>query len=287
MRIEGSVAIVTGGGSGIGLALAESLAAAGARVVVSDINALSAQYAAEKIAATGNIAIARQADACLAADIRGLRDDAASQFGPVDIYVANAGIAGPPGLGWHDGQWEQALEVNLRAHVRAATVLVPDWINRGSGHFVSVASAAGLLTQIGAAAYAVTKHAAVAFAEWLAITYGEEGIRVSCVCPMGVNTPLLNSTRGSPDPSDQLMASAIINAGEVIEPRLVADATLDAIRQENFLALPHPQVRTLLHDKAADPDRWVMAMRRYQQSLATRSGPQLSRQWPQLRSNRP
>lgn len=198
MQIEERVAVVTGAGSGIGLAIAESLANAGARVVVSDINATTACYAAERITAAGNLAIARQADACIAEDIRRLCDDASSQFGPVDIYIANAGIAGPPGLGWDEQEWDRALEIILHAHVRAASVLVPEWMKRGSGHFVSIASAAGLLTLIGAAAYTVTKHAAVAFAEWLAITHGDDGIGVSCVCPMGVNTRLLSTALSPP-----------------------------------------------------------------------------------------
>ena len=267
MKIEDSVVIVTGAGSGIGHAIAESFATAGARVVVSDVNADDARSTAELITAAGHVAVPRQADACIEADIRALTALAAAEFGPVDIYVANAGVAGPPGLGLPECDWDHALEVNLHAHVRAASVLVPDWIERGGGHFVSIASAAGLLTQIGAAAYAVSKHAAVGFAEWLAIAYGDSGIGVSCVCPMGVNTPLLRSALESPDPLEQFMGRSIINAGPVIEPRLVAEVTLDAVRDGTFLALPQPLVRDLCQQKAADHDRWIEGMQQYRRSL--------------------
>jgi NAD(P)-dependent dehydrogenase (short-subunit alcohol dehydrogenase family) len=237
MQIEGRVAVVTGAGSGIGRALAESLAAVGARVVVGDIDAISALATAQRIA-RGHDAVAHHADASAVSDIRALIDVSATEFGPVDIYVANAGISGPPGIG-ADEDWDRTIDVNLRAHVWAARVLLPGWFERGGGHFVSIASAAGLLTQVGAAAYAVTKHAAVGFAEWLAITHGDKGIGVSCVCPLGVNTALLNTARESTDADDRLAAAAIINAGNVIEPELVADAAINA-------RLPRGNYRDLL-----------------------------------------
>jgi NAD(P)-dependent dehydrogenase (short-subunit alcohol dehydrogenase family) len=267
MRIEESVTVVTGGGSGIGRALAESFAAAGAAVVVGDIDADSAHRTVDRITSAGYAAAARQADASATMDIRGLIDFADKNFGPVDIYVANAGVAGPPGLGSADQDWDHTLDVNLRAHIRAATMLVPNWIKRGTGCFVSIASAAGLLTQLGGAAYAVSKHAAVAFAEWLAITYGESGVRVNCVCPMGVNTPLLRGTLESRDAAHRLAASAIVNAAEVVEPQVVADVTLHAVREDRFLALAQPEVRDLFQHKAADHDRWVSGMQRFQKSL--------------------
>ena len=267
MRVEGSVVIVTGGGSGIGRALAEAFAAAGARVVVGDVIAASANDTAEQICARGQSAVAAKADASSTAGIRALINLAHNEFGPVDIYVANAGVAGPPGLGTGEDDWDHAIAVNVRAHVRAATLLVPGWIERGSGYFVSIASAAGLLTQIGGAAYAVTKHAAVGFAEWLAIEYGDHGIGVSCVCPMGVNTPLLNSARQSPDTTEQLTANAIIHAAEVIAPDRVASVTVDAVRDGRFLVLPHPQVIEMYRQKSLDHDRWIDGLRRYQASL--------------------
>jgi NAD(P)-dependent dehydrogenase (short-subunit alcohol dehydrogenase family) len=270
MRIDGSVTVVTGAGSGIGRALAESFAAAGAPVVVSDVNTDSARWTADRITSAGHAAAAQQADASTATGIRSLINFARNKFGPIDIYVANAGVFGPSGLGLADQDWDHTLEVNLRAHVRAATMLVPDWVERGTGYFVSIASAAGLLTQLGGAAYAVSKHAAVAFAEWLAITYGQSGVGVSCVCPMGVNTPLLNTTLESPDTEDRLAANSIINSADVVEPELVADVTLRAVREGRFLSLPQPQARDLFQHKAADHDSWVLRMQRYQKSLRIR-----------------
>jgi NAD(P)-dependent dehydrogenase (short-subunit alcohol dehydrogenase family) len=267
MRIEGSVTVVTGAGSGIGRALAESFAAAGAPVVVSDIDADSAGRTADRITSAGHTAAARQADASSATGIRELIEFARKEFGAVDIYVANAGVAGPPGIGWADRDWDHTLEVNLRAHIRAATLLVPDWVQRGTGCFVSVASAAGLLTQLGGAAYAVSKHAALGLAEWLAITYGDCGIDVCCVCPMGVNTPLFNTTRESSDAGHRLAANAIANAAEVVQPQVVADSTIHAVREGRFLVLPQPEARVLFQRKAADHDRWILGMRRFQKSL--------------------
>ncbi|HUE31691.1 MAG TPA: SDR family NAD(P)-dependent oxidoreductase, partial [Mycobacterium sp.] len=187
MKVAGRVAIVTGGGGGIGGALAEELAAHDARVVVADLDAAGAQAVADKINATSpGHAVASGADVSDTAAIRGLITLAKQQFGPVDLYFANAGIVGVPGLEASEEDWERSIDVNLRAHIRAAQLLIPRWVERGEGYFVSTASAAGLLTQIGSATYAVTKHAAVGFAEWLAISYGDHGVRVSCLCPMGV-----------------------------------------------------------------------------------------------------
>jgi NAD(P)-dependent dehydrogenase (short-subunit alcohol dehydrogenase family) len=251
-------------------ALAEAFAAAGAQLVVGDIDAAAAHETAELICKRGQKAVAREADASVVADIRALIDLADKEFGPVDIFVANAGVAGPPGLGIDEHEWDRAIAVNLNAHVRAATLLVPEWKERGAGYFVSNASAAGLLTQVGSAAYAVTKHAAVGFAEWLAIAYGGHGIGVSCVCPMGVNTNLLTSTLKSSDSDAQLMGRSIINAAEVIEPYQVAGETIDAVRNGRFLVLPHPQVSDRFQQKGADYDAWIERMRRYRQSLASR-----------------
>src|SRR5581483_8166039 len=199
VEIQSKVAVVTGAGSGIGRALATALASAGTHVVVGDIDGGAAEQTVGVISERGHRAVALAGDASTDADIAALIELAAAEFGPVDIYVANAGIGGPPGLVIPEREWDRALDVNLRAHIRAARQLVPAWVDRGGGYFVSVASAAGLLTQLGAAAYAVTKHAAVGFAEWLAITYGDVGIGVSCLCPMGVDTPLLTELRESPE----------------------------------------------------------------------------------------
>jgi NAD(P)-dependent dehydrogenase (short-subunit alcohol dehydrogenase family) len=264
MDIEGKVAVVTGAGSGIGRALATALAASGARVVVGDIDGAAAQQTAGMI--SGRV-VARQADASAETDIAALIALAAMEFGPVDIYVANAGVAGPPGLVMPESDWDHVLDVNLRAHIRAAMQLVPAWVDRGGGYFVSVASAAGLLTQLGAAAYSVSKHAAVGFAEWLAITYGDTGIGVSCLCPMGVDTALLSKMRESPEPDVRLATSAVVAAGEVLDPDAVAAVTLDALRHNRFLVLPHPEVLDMYRLKGADYDAWITGMRRYRRRL--------------------
>lgn len=264
MDVDGKVAIVTGAGSGIGRALAGALAGAGAHVVVSDIDGSRAE---ETVAQLAGRAVARQADASAESDIAGLIALAATEFGPVDIYVANAGVGGPPGLVIPESEWDHVLNVNLRAHIRAATQLVPAWVDRGGGYFVAVASAAGLLTQLGAAAYSVSKHAAVGFAEWLAITYGDVGIGVSCLCPMGVETPLLTELRESPEPDGRLAASAVLAAGEVLSPDAVAAATLNAVRENRFLVLPHPGVLDMYRMKGADYDGWIAGMRRYRSRL--------------------
>lgn len=267
MEIEGKVAVVTGGGSGIGRALATALATGGARVVVGDIDRVGAEQTACRISARGHHTVAHQADASAVADIEALIALAATEFGPVDIYIANAGLGGAPGLGVSERDWDHVLDVNLRAHIRAATQLVPEWLERGGGYFVSVASAAGLLTQLGAAGYAVSKHAAVGFAEWLAITYGDAGIGVSCVCPMGVDTALLTELRESPEPDGRLAAKSVVAAGEVLEPDAVAELTLNAIRGNRFMVTPHPQVLDMYRLKGADYDGWIAGMRRYRHRL--------------------
>ncbi|MCW2592056.1 MAG: dehydrogenase, partial [Mycobacterium sp.] len=193
MQIEGSVAVITGAGSGIGHALALAFAAAGASVVAGDLDAQAAERTAAGIRDGGDRAVAVGADAGSTDGIATLIGTARDEFGPVDVYVANAGIMGAPGLGDDERDWDRIIDVNLRGHIRAAKALVPEWLDRGAGHFVAVASAAGLQTQLGAAGYSVTKQAAVGYAEWLSITYGANGIVVSCVCPMGVDTPLLQS----------------------------------------------------------------------------------------------
>lgn len=269
MRIEGTVTAVTGAGSGIGRSIAIAFAAAGASVVVGDLDAHGAAATAAMIDDAGGSAVDVTVDASTSEGIGALIDTARAAFGPVDVFVANAGIIGAPGLGDDESDWDAIIDVNLRAHVRAAKALVPEWVARGGGHFVSVASAAGLLTQLGAAGYSVTKHAAVGFAEWLAITYGDNGIGVSCVCPMGVDTPLLNGILDSPDRAARLAGAAVANAGEVIGPDQVAALTVEAVRDGRFLVLPHPAVLDMYRHKGADYERWIAGMRRYQGTLKT------------------
>jgi NAD(P)-dependent dehydrogenase (short-subunit alcohol dehydrogenase family) len=262
MKIDGAVAVVTGAGSGIGRSIATALTEAGASVVAGDVDGAAVAETAAKI---GGVGIA--ADAATPDGIAALIGAARTQYGPVDIYVANAGITGQPGLGEDEDGWDRILEINLRAHIRAAKALVPQWLERGSGHFVAVASAAGLLTQLGAAGYSVTKHAAVGFAEWLSITYGDKGIGVSCVCPMGVDTPLLREMVDSADPTIRVAGAAVAVAGEVIGPDAVAALVVEAIDDGRFLVLPHPEVLEMYRRKGADYDRWIAGMRRYQGTL--------------------
>lgn len=266
MDLAGKTAIVTGGASGIGAAVAVELAAKKVSVVVGDLDEPGAHATADSIRDAGGAAAALRADAADIADIEALITLAGQEFSPVDIYVANAGVIGKPGIGT-ESDWDVILDVNLRAHIRAARLLVPHWQALGSGHFVSVASAAGLLTQLGAAGYAVSKHAAVGFAEWLAITYGDDGIGVSCVCPLGVETPLLQTIRGMDDPEVKLGASSIVQSASVISAADVASVTVEAIEENRFMVLPHAELLEMYRHKGGDYDRWVSGMRRYQRTL--------------------
>jgi NAD(P)-dependent dehydrogenase (short-subunit alcohol dehydrogenase family) len=255
MKVAGKVAIVTGGGGGIGGALAEELTTHGARVLVADLDASRAQAVADNInSARPGTAAAAGADVSDTTSVRNLIALAEQDFGPVDMYFANAGVLGTPGLEAGDADWDRAIDVNLRAHIRAAQLLIPGWVERGEGYFVSTASAAGLLSQIGGATYAVTKHAAVGFAEWLSITYG-------------VNTELLYGGERSGHPLGVAATRAVTSAGAVLEPAQVARDVLAAIDEERFLILPHANVLDMFQQKASDYDRWLRGMRRYQASL--------------------
>lgn len=269
MDITGKVAVVTGAGGGIGEALAEALVEAGARVVVADINAAGVEAVAARLnSATPGAVVAVAGDVSRTELIEEMIAAAESAFGPVDVYFANAGVGGGVGLDASEDDWDLAHQVNVMAHVRAAKLLVPGWIERGSGYFVSTASAAGLLTQIGSATYSVSKHGAVAFSEWLSVTYGDRGVAVSCLCPMGVNTAMLTGGAPITNEAQRRAAQAVTDAGGVLEAREVADIVLTAMKTEEFLILPHPEVATFASRKAGDRDRWLAGMRRYQASLA-------------------
>jgi NAD(P)-dependent dehydrogenase (short-subunit alcohol dehydrogenase family) len=254
VNVDGRVAVVTGAVGGIGAALAERLAEAGARVVSTDLDATGVDVAA---------------DVSQTEDIKKVLAFARERFGPVEIYCANAGIFGAQGLADSDADWARAIDVNVLSHVRAARLLIPQWLQRGEGYFASTASAAGLLTQIGAAPYSVTKHAAVAFSEWLSITYGERGVGVSCLCPMGVNTNMLNQGLDAVDQETQLGARVVAAAGAILEPEEVAGQVVAAIEGGQFLVLPHPEVLQFFQNKANDYERWLRGMRRLQGTAAS------------------
>lgn len=269
MIIEGSVAIVTGGSGGIGSALAQRLLEHGASVVVTD---LGEDRVAQTVASLEQVGPGRvvglAGDCSVESHIRALIDLAEARFGPVDLYAANAGVGLGQGLESTEAEWETSIDVNVLAHVRAARLLTPGWLERGKGYFLSTASAAGLLTQIGSPTYSVTKHAAVAFAEWMSVTYGTRGIAVSCLCPMGVNTDMLNGGAESDDETARMGARAVTDAGGVLEPLEVADIVVKAIGTEQFLILPHEEVLEFYRRKGSDYDRWLAGMRRYQDSLS-------------------
>jgi NAD(P)-dependent dehydrogenase (short-subunit alcohol dehydrogenase family) len=246
MELAGKVVVVTGGAGGIGSALAERAFEEGAKgVVAADLTAPDLP---------GILGVA--CDATSEDDTRALLERAESELGPVDVFFANAGVAIGEDEQTDWATWDTAFAVNIHAHVIAARLLVPGWLERGSGCFVATASAAGLLTQIGSAPYAVTKHAAVAFAEWLSVTYGDRGIHVSCICPMGVDTAMLAGTQ------DTSAGAAVTTAGAVLPPEAVADAVVAALAEERFLVLPHPEVLEFFRRKASDYDRWLAGMRR-------------------------
>lgn len=268
MKVTGRTAIVTGAARGIGAGIAGELLSRGARVLITDLDATKLESTAAEFAERfGEASVV--ADSGNAADedtIRRWIAAAEKHFGPVDLYVANAGVGDGGGLDATEDDWSRAIEINVMAHVRAARLLVPGWQSRGEGHFLSTASAAGLLTQIGSAVYSVSKHGAVAFAEWLAVTYGPSGIGVSCLCPMGVDTDLLRSMEGGEEARSA--QAAVTNAGDVLSPEVVARFTIDAVENGDLLILPHAQVQEFLRRKTADHGRWVSGMQRYAASLA-------------------
>ena len=265
MQLSDRVAVVTGAGRGIGRALAMRFQQAGARgVVVADMLADDvAKTVAEMNALRPGSALGVVCDVSTPEGNEHLVAQAENAFGPIDLFFANAGIGAGTDLDTTDDVWERVLQVNTMSHVYAARILVPGWVARGEGYFCSTASAAGLLSQIGSAPYSVSKHAAVAFAEWLSITYGDRGVRVSCLCPMGVNTMLLNGPAEA-GAVDNVGAATVKMAGAVLEPETVADITYEAIEAERFLVLPHPEVRAFVQRKADDIDRWLDGMRRLQ-----------------------
>jgi NAD(P)-dependent dehydrogenase (short-subunit alcohol dehydrogenase family) len=252
MELDGAGVVVTGGGAGIGAALARRFAAAGARVVVNDLDAGAARAVAAEI---GGLAV--PGDAASDAGVKALIAQAGDHLGGIDLYAANAGVGGAPSLEDEAG-WELSWQVNVLAHVRAARALLPGWLERGSGHFLATVSAAGLLTMLGAPSYSATKHAALAFAEWLSATYGDRGITVQALCPQGVRTAMLEASGE---------AGQLLLAATAISPEDVAETVAEALADGRFLILPHPEVADYYTGRATDTDRWLAAMRKAQAVL--------------------
>ncbi|OLR92261.1 SDR family oxidoreductase [Actinokineospora bangkokensis] len=250
----GKGVVVTGGGRGIGRALAVRLAAEGARVVVNDLDADAAARVAGEV---GGHAV--PGDAAGERGVAELVAAAREHLGEVDVFCANAGVERGRGLGTPEDDWELALGVNVLAHVRAARLLVPGWVERGEGRFIVTASAAGLLTMLGNPVYAVTKHAAVAFAEWLSATYHHRGVRVHAICPQGVRTRMLEESSGP--------LKELLSRDSALEPEDVAEALLGAVADDRFLVLPHPEVADYYGARATRPDRWLAGMNKLQQRL--------------------
>jgi len=272
MDLNGAVIVVTGGGSGIGAALAERFVQEQpAAVVVVDLQADHAEQVASRLAATapeGTAVWSRGCDVADEAELVRLFDDVEQRHGLVDLFCANAGIGTAQGLDATDETWDRVWQVNVMAHVRAARLLVPRWPERGRGHLLVTASAAGLLSNLGDAPYSVTKHGAVAFAEWLSITYGDQGIGVSCLCPQGVRTPLLFGP-GDGSAPDELALEAV-KAQRILEPSEVAEVTTAALQRDQFLILPHEEVADYERARAGDRERWLSSMRRLQARLVGR-----------------
>ncbi len=247
MKLEGKVTVVTGAASGIGRGIARRFADEGAKVVCADIDEAGVQAVADEIGGIGVVT-----DVSVESDVQRLTKTAEESYGDIDLFFSNAGIGTSGGVEVPDEGWQRIWEINLVSHIYAARAVLPKMIERGHGYICSTASAAGLLTQIGSAPYAVTKHAAVALAEWIAVTHGDQGIRVSVLCPQAVRSKMTAGGGG------------VASVDGMLEPEDVAEAVVQAIEREQFLILPHPEVLTYMQRKTSDYDRWLRGMRRFQ-----------------------
>jgi NAD(P)-dependent dehydrogenase (short-subunit alcohol dehydrogenase family) len=265
MDLQDTVIVVTGGASGIGRAMAHRLASDGARaVIVVDLDGPGAATVAEEVTALGCDGRAETVDMTDQQAVEALIDRIEDGIGPIDLWCGNAGIGANGGVELPNDVWDATWNVNVMAHVVTARVLVPRWMERFAatgrgGHLLLTASAAGLLTNLGTAPYAVTKHACVALAEWILITYGERGVGVSCLCPQGVRTPMTEA--------DGELAVEVVKAMGMIEPEEVAEAVAEGLADDRFLILPHPEVATYEQRRAGDRERWLAGMQRLQASL--------------------
>ncbi len=257
MQLAGKVVAVTGGSSGIGRAMARRFAQAGARVAIADIDAGGAAAVAAEIEG-----LSMAVDVAVETDIQAFVDATSRKLGPIDLFCSNAGIAVEGDPWTADEDWDRIWAVNVKSHIYGARHVLPQMLERGSGYLLQTASAAGLATQLGSALYAVTKHAVVALAEWLAITYGERGIQVSVLAPQAVRTKMTEGIEHS--------GLAVAAVDGMLEPEDVAEAVVEGLAQERFLVLPHPEVLTYFQRKATDYDRWIAGMQRLQRRLEGR-----------------
>ena len=256
--VAGAGVVLTGAGSGIGAALARRFASEGARVVVNDLNADGAAKVAASCGGT-----AAPGDAATEEGLAALLKTATAALGEIDMFCANAGVALGEGDAATEADWAASWQVNVMAHVRAARLLLPGWLERGSGHLICTVSAAGLLTMLGTAPYSVTKHAALSFAEWLSASYSHRGLTVQALCPMGVRTGMLDGS--SP-------AAELILGDSAITPEAVADTVVEAIGDGRFLILPHPEVAEMYAGRATDTGRWLRGMNKLQQRIEEATG---------------
>jgi len=257
MELKNKVAVVTGGANGIGRALCRKFAAEGARgVVVADLDADGAGRVAAEF---GGLAV--PTDVSVETDILKLVEKASSAFGRIDLFCSNAGVVVDGGAEVSDSNWQLSIGVNLIAHIYAARAVLPEMLARGEGYLLQTVSAAGLLTSIGSAPYSVSKHAALAFAEWLSITYADAGIKVSALCPQGVRTNMF--PRFLEGDGEYLREGAL-------EPEQVAEIVVAGLAKEQFLILPHPQVAEFFQRKANEYDRWIRGMRRLREKVHPR-----------------
>jgi len=247
MNLKDKIIVITGAASGIGRAMAQRFAAEGAKLIVC----ADRDEAGAKATAAGIGGVAFKVDVASEADIQGLIETVETDHGPIDLFCSNAGIGVGGGAETSNADWQRIWDINVMAHVWAARHLVPRMAARGGGYLLNTASAAGLLSQIGSAPYAVTKHAAVGLAEWLAITHGDQGIKVSVLCPQAVRTAM---TAGNPD--------GVASIDGMMEPEVLAESVVKGIAAEEFLILPHAEVINYMRNKTADYGRWIGGMRK-------------------------